>query len=150
MRESALFAAQEKRQHLSMWQQRPSWLLAIHLVFIPKETRHTIAPDYIFEPANAREHPLPAGGIAAEHTPEAVVERIAATEARCVKMFIEDGFGDRNDWRIPGVSRPCGRVRAAAHRHGLLLMTHANALDMQRMAIDADVDVIVHGLLELE
>ena len=140
----ALFAAQEKHPDTFRCGAAPI-VDGYPLVFIPKEQRYTIAPDYIFEPANARDHPLPAGAVAAEHTPEAVVERIAATDARCVKMFIEDGFGDANDWPIPSVET-LRRVRAAAHKHGLLLMTHANALDMQRIAIDADVDVIVHGV----
>jgi imidazolonepropionase-like amidohydrolase len=140
----ALFAAQAKHPDTFRCGAAPV-VDGYPLVFLPKETRHANAPDYIFEPANAREHPLPAGGIAAEHTPEAVVERIAATDARCVKMAIEDGFVDLHDWPIPSVET-LRRVRTAAHRHGLLLMTHANALDMQRIAIDADVDVIVHGV----
>lgn len=140
----ALFAAQQKHPDTFRCGAAPI-VDGYPLVFFPKETRYSVAPDYIFEPANAREHPLPAGGIAAEHTPEAVVERIAATDARCVKMFIEDGFGDVKDWPIPSVAT-LRRVRAAAHKHGLLLMVHANALDTQRMAIDADVDVIVHGV----
>jgi imidazolonepropionase-like amidohydrolase len=38
------------------------------------------------------------------------------------------------------------RVRVASRKHGLLMMAHANALKMQRIAIDADVDIIMHGL----
>src|SRR5205085_8476389 len=38
------------------------------------------------------------------------------------------------------------RVRAAATQHGLFLAAHANALDMQRIAIAGNVDVIMHGL----
>jgi len=140
----ALFAAQDKHPDIFRCGAAPV-VDGYPLVFIPKEMRQAFAPDYIFEPANAREHPLPDGAVAAEHTPEAVVERIAATDARCVKMFIEPGFGDAKDWPIPSVET-LRRVRAAAHRHGLLLMTHANELDMQRIAIDADVDVIVHGV----
>jgi imidazolonepropionase-like amidohydrolase len=37
-------------------------------------------------------------------------------------------------------------VRAATKKHGLLLLAHANALDMQRMAVDGNVDIIMHGL----
>jgi len=140
----ALFAAQPKHPDTFRCGAAPI-VDGYPLVWIPKETRHAGLSTYIFEPANAREHPLPSGAVAAEHTPEAVVERIAATDARCVKMFIEDGFGDQNDWPTPSVET-LRRVRAAAHKHGLLLMVHANAIDMQRMAIEADVDVIVHGI----
>jgi Imidazolonepropionase and related amidohydrolases len=114
-------------------------------VFVDKALRHKIFNDYIFEPANAATHPLPEGVNAAEHTPEAVVERIAASGALCVKVFLEDGFGDVNDWPVMTLET-LRRVRAAAKKHGLFLAVHANALDMQRLAVDGDVDLIVHGL----
>jgi imidazolonepropionase-like amidohydrolase len=114
------------------------------LVFIDRTLRHVVFDDYIFEPANVRAHPLPAGADPAEHTPEAVVARIAASGALCVKVFLEDGFGDATDWPIMS-AETLRRVRAAATRHGLTLSAHANALDMQRLAIDGRVDLIVHG-----
>lgn len=115
------------------------------LLFIDKTLRHVVFNDYIFEPANARAHPLPAGAEPAEHTPEAVVARIAASGALCVKVFLEDGFGDATGWPIMSVET-LRRVRAAATRHGLSVSAHANALDMQRLAIDGNVDLIVHGI----
>jgi imidazolonepropionase-like amidohydrolase len=115
------------------------------LVFVPAELRHKIFSDYIFEPANADKHPLLAGVNAADHTPEAVVARIAKSGAICVKVFIEDGFGDTTGW--PTMSaETLRRVRTAAKQHGLLLMAHANALDMQRIAVDGNVDILMHGL----
>ncbi len=115
------------------------------LVFMDPATRYAQWNDYIFEPANAREHPLPPGANPAEHTPEAVVERIARSNAICVKITLEDGFGDRSDWPIMSMET-LRRVRAATRKHGLLLLVHANALDMQRKAVEGQVDVIVHGL----
>jgi imidazolonepropionase-like amidohydrolase len=115
------------------------------LVFVDPAIRQQVFNDYIFEPANAAAHPLPAGANAAEHTPEAVVERIAKSGAICVKVFLEDGFGDRNDWPIMSATT-LQRVRTAATKHGLFVAVHANALDMQRMAVDGNVDLIVHGV----
>ena len=114
-------------------------------VFVPQPDRYETMPDFIFEPANADRHPLPAGVDAAAHTPEAVVGRIAKSGAHCVKVFIEDGFGPATDWPIltPETLR---RVRAATRAHGLPLLAHANALGMQQMALAAGVDVIAHGL----
>ena len=83
--------------------------------------------------------------IEAEHTPEAVVERAAQGGARCVKIFIEDGFGASSDWPLMS-KETLARVRAATRKHKLLLIAHANALDMQRIALDAGVDVLAHGL----
>lgn len=115
------------------------------MVFMPKPVRYQIFADYVYEPANSREHPLPAGTNEAEHTPEAIVERAVKGGARCVKIFIEDGFGPSTEW--PLMSRETlARMRAATRKHKLLLIAHANAIDMQRIALDTGVDVLAHGL----
>ena len=112
---------------------------------IPQAVRYQAFPEYIYEPANAKEHPLPAGAKEADHTPEAVIERAAQNGAHCFKIFIEDGFGPASDW--PMMSKETlARVRAATRKHKMLLIAHANALDMQRIALDAEVDVLAHGL----
>jgi imidazolonepropionase-like amidohydrolase len=115
------------------------------LVFVDPAIRHQVFSDYIYEPANAAKHPLPAGADPAEHTPEAVVARIAASGAICVKITLEDGFGEQNDWPLMS-DETLRRVRAATKKHGLFLAVHANALDMQRRAVAADVDLLLHGI----
>ena len=97
------------------------------LVFIDKAIRHKIFNDYIYEPANAGEHPLPAGANPAEHTPEAVVDRIAASGAICVKIawkmasatqrLADHERGDaaahaRGHARSTACSSPCMRMRS--------------------------------------
>jgi imidazolonepropionase-like amidohydrolase len=114
-------------------------------VFAPAPARYEMMPDYIFEPANAERHPLPAGADASAQTPEAVVRRIAASGAHCVKVFIEDGFGGATNWPVLGMET-LRKVRAATREYGLPLVAHANALGMQQIALAADVDVIAHGL----
>jgi imidazolonepropionase-like amidohydrolase len=107
--------------------------------------RSALLPMMVFEPANAATQPLPAGEDPAQHTPEAVIATIAASGARCVKIFIENGFGERSDW--PMMSRETlQRVRAETRKRGLPLVAHANAIDMQRIAVELGVDVIAHGL----
>ena len=65
--------------------------------------------------------------------------------ARCVKIFIEDGFGSRSDW--PMMSKATlARIRHGDSQASSPLIAHANALDMQRIALDTGVDVIAHGL----
>ena len=112
---------------------------------IPQPVRYMAFPDYVYEPANAKEHPLPAGANEADHTPEAVIERAARGGARCIKIFIEDGFGPRSDWPLMS-KETLARIRAETRKRGMLLIAHANALDMQRIALDANVDVLAHGL----
>jgi imidazolonepropionase-like amidohydrolase len=114
-------------------------------LFAPEALRYQLWPDYIYEPANAATHPLPKGADPAQHTPEAVIDRLAASGVRCIKIFIENGFGPASGWPILG-KESLQRVRAATRKHGLLLIAHANAIDMQRIAIEAQVDVLAHGL----
>ncbi len=140
----ALFAAQPQHPDIHRCGLAPV-VDGYPLVFIDKAIRHEIFNDWIFEPANATAHPLPKGANAADHTPEAVVARIAASGALCVKIALEDGFGEQNNWPIMRVDT-LQRVRAAATKHGLLLVAHANALDMQRMAVAGNVDLILHGV----
>lgn len=110
-----------------------------------KAVRYRALPDYIYEPANAAKHPLPAGADPAEHTPEVIIGKLAASGVRCIKIFIEDGFGGAKDW--PMMSKETlQRVRAETRKRGLLLIAHANAIDMQRIAVEAQVDVLAHGL----
>ena len=111
--------------------------------------RYKIMPNWIYEPANATEHPVPAGFDAKDHTPEAVVERIAASGARCVKVFVEDGFGERSGWPVIS-EQSLQRVVAAAHAKGLLVLAHANALTHQQRALAGRVDVMAHGLWHWE
>jgi imidazolonepropionase-like amidohydrolase len=106
--------------------------------------RHKDTPFYLFEPANAKDHPMPPGDDPKEHTAEAVVQRIAQSGAICVKVFIENGFGEASN--LPLISNDSlKRIRAAAHQRGLLVVAHANAIDMLRIAVANDVDVVAHG-----
>lgn len=77
--------------------------------------------------------------------PEAVVERIADDGAICVKLFIEDGFGDLASWPMLS-DETLKRIAAAARSHGLLVYVHANAIDMYHVALGIGPDVIGHGL----
>jgi len=114
-------------------------------LFVPQAFRYEVFPHYVYEPKNAQEHPLPEGANAAEHAPAALVNRLAADGTRCVKVFVEDGFGAANDW--PMLSLETLRaLRTATRERGLLMIAHANALDMQRKALAVGVDVIAHGL----
>lgn len=110
---------------------------------IPKAKRYQQRPDFIVEAAH--HHPLPDAVDAKQQTPEVVVARIAQSGADCLKIFIENGFGDAD--HLPVYSNDSlQRLRAAATKHGLPLLAHANAYDMQLQAVDGKVDVIAHGL----
>ncbi len=138
------FNAQAQRPD-TLWCEAAPALDGYPTVFVPAPARYELLPSYIFEPANAAEHPLPPGAKAEDHTPEAVIARIAATDATCLKIFIETGFGGANDWPVFS-DETLSRIRALTRQHGLLLVAHANSLRAQRRAVAAQVDVIAHGL----
>lgn len=89
--------------------------------------------------------PLPEHINPQEHTPERVVERIFQDGAICIKLFIEDGFGSASHW--PLIRKELSiRLIKAAREKGMIVMAHANAIDMQEHALSLDIDVIAHGL----
>lgn len=76
---------------------------------------------------------------------EQLIEDIQSADGKCVKVYIEDGFGDRSDW--PMISNEAIRdIRDAAKPRGLPVVAHANAFDMQEIAEKMRVDVIAHGM----
>jgi imidazolonepropionase-like amidohydrolase len=112
------------------------------LNFLPEELRAR-APYVLYD----ERQPGPIAGIAdpASHTPSAVVERMAADGAICVKTFYEPGFGGARDLPTPTLEMVRALVEAA-HARGLPVVLHANSKSAQEFALAAGVDVIAHGL----
>lgn len=80
-----------------------------------------------------------------KHSPEQLVKKVAQSGAMCIKLYFENGYGDNNQWPLLS-DDTLKRIRNAANEHHLLILAHANAVDMYRAAIDVGVDVIAHGL----
>ena len=78
-------------------------------------------------------------------SPEAVIEQIANDGAICVKLFVEDGFGDSTAWPLLDEAVR-DRILRAARMRDLLVYVHANAIDMYLEALDYSPDVMGHGL----
>ena len=74
-----------------------------------------------------------------------LVDRMVADGAICVKLYVEDGFGAANDWPV-FAPETLAEIRDAAHARNLPVLAHANAIDMYRIALDAELDVMAHGL----
>ena len=95
------------------------------------------------------ESKVPNGIDAATRTPQAVVTRMKADGAICVKAFAENGFGPRTD--LPMIKLETAReLVRAAHAAGLPVFMHANAADMQAFALEAGADIIAHGMWHWE
>jgi imidazolonepropionase-like amidohydrolase len=80
-----------------------------------------------------------------QQTPEAVVARIAAAGAICVKTVYEVSMAPTVDGITPTVNEGRALV-AAAHARNLPVLIHANRKNAQAFAVPAGVDVIVHGM----
>jgi len=111
--------------------------------YSPKPARYTEMPYFIIEPG--AESDLPAGIDATAHTPEAVVSRMKADGAICVKTFFDRGQDPRSSLPIPRLETVRALVRAA-HAAGLPVLLHASSTEAQAFGLDAGVDVMAHGL----
>ena len=111
--------------------------------FAPPPARFKVFPNFIYDASHADR--IPADYKPEDHTPEADVARDKSEGAICVKTYFERGFAD--DKNLPVMSAEiAARIRQAATRDGLVLMMHANSFEAQKFAVDANVDVIAHGM----
>jgi len=111
--------------------------------FFPPELRFRILPYSLWDAGQGAE--VPEGIDPAAQTPEAVVKRMKADGAICVKTFYEPGFGGRRDWPTP----PADLVRRlveAGHAEGIPVLIHANSQEAQGFALETGADIIVHGM----
>jgi imidazolonepropionase-like amidohydrolase len=109
--------------------------------YAPKPERYQDWPYMLIESGTQ----APDGVDPAMHTPQAVVSRMKADGAICVKTFFERGFGGVRDLPVPRVETIRELVNAA-HAAGLPVLIHANSDEAQRFGLDAGVDVMAHGM----
>ena len=109
--------------------------------YVPKPQRYQLWPYMLIEPGTR----APDGIDPALHTPQAVVSRMKADGAICVKTFFERGFGEVRDLPVPKLET-IREVVKAAHAVGLTVLMHANSDEAQRFGLDAGVDIMAHGL----
>ncbi len=92
---------------------------------------------------------LPARLDPSEHTPSATVGRIAATGARCVKLYYEEALWwpghEHPPFSLPSLAI-LREVVDAAHARGLTVLMHGNTPASHRIGLDAGVDVMAHGV----
>jgi imidazolonepropionase-like amidohydrolase len=111
--------------------------------FAPPALRFQLFPNFLYDPAQSAS--IPAEYKPQDHTPKEAVAADRRAGAICVKTYFERGFGkDRN---LPVITPDLAAgVRKAATQDGLVMMMHANSFEAQQFAVDADVDVIAHGM----
>ncbi len=109
----------------------------------PPASRYRDMPYYFIEPGQHAS--LAAGEDPAAHTPGAVVSRMKADGASCVKTYYERGWGANANLPVPQLHSIRELVRAA-HESGLPVLMHASSIEAQTFGLDAGVDIFAHGL----
>lgn len=111
------------------------------MAFEPMEVRFE-TPYFLYDPNQSEL--IPDKHKPEDHTPGAVIDKVARTKAICVKTYYEEGYGGLFDFPVP----PLALIRELAdeaHRKGLIVLMHTNALRAYAFAADAGVDVLAHG-----
>jgi imidazolonepropionase-like amidohydrolase len=109
--------------------------------FAPKPGRYEAAPYMLIAPGAA----VPAGIDPAQHTPVAVVAKMKADGAICVKAFYERGWWPGANLPVPTLEM-IRELVGAAHQAGLPVLLHANSQEAQEFGLKAGVDILAHGL----
>jgi hypothetical protein len=113
------------------------------MAYAPDSIRFVMSRYFLYDPRQADR--IPPSIDPKEHTPEAVIARMAADGAICAKTYYEPGFGAQRRLPLPSVEMIQALV-AEAHRHQLPVFVHANSKDAQVFAVSAGADVIAHGM----
>lgn len=101
-------------------------------------------PNFIYQENEA--YPIPKKYIKQNHTPDAVVKRIAESGAIALKTYYEPGF-DPTQPAFPTPSVQLMReLKEETHKNNLVLIAHGNSIEAHRFLGNADVDIIAHGL----
>jgi carboxylesterase type B/imidazolonepropionase-like amidohydrolase len=109
----------------------------------PRPDRYRDMPYYFIEPG--QQASLAAGEDPAAHTPGAVVRRMKADGASCVKTYYERGWGADANLPLPQL-RSLRELVRTAHEAGLPVLMHASSIEAQSFGLDAGVDIFAHGL----
>lgn len=112
---------------------------------IPKERMASGKVPFLHD--RFRNAPLPEGIDPEAHTPAAIVAKVAATGAVCVKLYYEEALwmpGGKPDIGLPSIAL-VQEVVQEAHKRGMKVMMHATSPAGYAVARAADIDVLAHG-----
>ena len=101
----------------------------------------------IYDPAQAAA--IPSHFSAQAYSAAAGVARVKEGGGRCVKTHFERGYGRERNLPVMGAG-VLADVRAAATKHDLVLVMHANGFEGQQFAVNGKVDVLAHGMWKWE
>lgn len=109
------------------------------MVLFPPAIRFAAFANFL----TGRDHAIPPGYLASDHTPRAAVARVAKAGGVCVKTYFEPGRA--RALPVPTVAM-IEEVVSEAHLHRLPVLLHANSLAAHQFAVATRVDAVAHGL----
>ena len=105
-------------------------------------------PNFIYQENEA--YPIPKKYNKQNHSPNAVVKRIAESGAIAVKTYYEPGFDPTQPaFPIPSIQL-MKELKEEAHKNNLVLVAHGNSIEAHRFLGNVNVDIIAHGLWNWE
>ncbi len=110
---------------------------------IPTDSAAADVANLVYEPAQADRWPKTLDP--RNYTPARAVARVVESGGIGVKTFVEPGFGGAFHWPVPR-AETLQALREEARQRGLVFIVHANGVEGWRAAMDAQADVIAHGL----
>ena len=114
------------------------------MVFVPEDLRFRVLRYFLYDERQSDR--IPDYVDPGEHTPQAVVKRMAADGAICVKTHYETGFGALRGQLPTPTEEMIRALVTAASAEGLPVLLHANSKDAQAFAVETGVHIIAHGL----
>lgn len=101
-------------------------------------------PNFIYQENEA--YPIPKKYAKKNHTPKAVVKRIAESGAIAIKTYFEPGFDPMQPpFPIPS-KELIEELKKEAHQKNLVLVVHGNSLEAHKFLGNTKVDIVAHGL----
>lgn len=107
--------------------------------YAPRLVRSRVFPNFVVDPETA------SGTDAAEHSPQAAIDRVKKEGAICIKTFFERGFGKDKNLPVPS-TKLFAEIAKQARSAKLPLLLHASSLEAQRFGVQGGTDILVHGL----
>ena len=105
-------------------------------------------PNFIYQENEA--YPIPKKYNKQNHSPDAVVKRIAESGAIAVKTYYEPGFDPTKPaFPIPSIQL-MSELKEETHKNNLVLVAHGNSIEAHRFLGNVNVDIIAHGLWNWE
>jgi imidazolonepropionase-like amidohydrolase len=100
----------------------------------PEDIRYSVMPNVIME--KDREKSL---------SQKLIIHNIKNQNKLCVKLFYQKSFRPELSWSVFD-EELLQKLTLFAKQHELPVVAHANTLQAQNMVLDADVNIIAHGL----